>query len=140
MKLTKKRGTTRNKKLFFTAKNGPFRNVNTKFGEVAALQPCELTGKGKQNGEDEEEEEDMAEDEYEVEKILKRRMNEKGVIFLYVKWRGWDSKWNTWEPEESMEEVEHYEVFLKNFEEKRYLVSKRELFLTYLLFSHLIKL
>lgn len=63
----------------------------------------------------------LTEEEYEVEKILKRRCTEDGRSWLYVKWLGWDNKFNTWEQEDRMDEVEQYEHFLKNFEQKRFL-------------------
>ncbi len=80
---------------------------------------------GKENSPEkrkEDEDVEMGEDEYEVEKVLKRRVTEKGKVYLYVKWVGWDHKWDTWEPEESLDEVKQYGDFLAYFEEKRYLV------------------
>ena len=69
------------------------------------------------------EDDGLTEEEYEVEKILKRRRSEDGRAWLYVKWLGWDNKFNTWEAEDRMDEVEQYEHFLSNFDQKRFIVS-----------------
>ena len=38
-----------------------------------------------------------AEDEYEVESIVDKRV-QKGKVEYQVKWKGWDHDDNTWEP------------------------------------------
>ncbi|KAI9498208.1 hypothetical protein BDB00DRAFT_925437 [Zychaea mexicana] len=46
--------------------------------------------------------EDLDEDEYEVEKILKHRSvlhGRKRLTEYYIKWKGFDDNWNTWEPD-----------------------------------------
>ena len=45
----------------------------------------------------------MSEEEYEVEKILDKRVR-KGKVEYYVKWKNWDNPDdNTWEPIEHLE-------------------------------------
>lgn len=51
-------------------------------------------------GEDEDEEEEEGED-YEVEGIVDHKKSKGGWLFL-VKWVGYDSEENTWEPEVSL--------------------------------------
>ncbi|EAR82061.4 heterochromatin protein (macronuclear) [Tetrahymena thermophila SB210] len=57
-----------------------------------------------------------ASDEYEVEKIVDKKI-ENGQIFYKVKWKGWDSTYNTWEPENNLfrvsEMIEEYEASKK---------------------------
>jgi len=51
---------------------------------------------------------------YEVEKIVRRR-KKRGVWMYRVKWKGFDAKENTWEPEENLTSCkEMLENFLKN--------------------------
>ena len=44
----------------------------------------------------------MSEEEYEVERICKKRTMENGVVQYLVKWKGWDHTDNTWEPTENL--------------------------------------
>ncbi|KAI8149752.1 hypothetical protein BJV82DRAFT_589158 [Fennellomyces sp. T-0311] len=49
---------------------------------------------------------DLEEDEYEVEKILKHRVIRRGkerMTEYYIKWRGFDEHWNSWEPENKVD-------------------------------------
>ena len=62
------------------------------------------------------------EEEWEVEKILKKRVGPEGGTEYLVKWKGWeDKKDRTWEPEEHLEGSEK---LVKNFEDK---MEKKEL-------------
>ncbi|KAF3909461.1 hypothetical protein AA313_de0202982 [Arthrobotrys entomopaga] len=70
-------------------------------------------------GEEEEEEQEEGDDveegepEYVVEKILDHKW-EDGVLKYRVKWQGYDKKADqTWEPEETLEEVQALEDYLK---------------------------
>jgi len=61
------------------------------------------------------------EEEYEVEKIVDKRMS-KGKPEYYVKWKNWPDSDNTWEPianlESSKDLIDEYEEKLKNKEKK----------------------
>lgn len=51
--------------------------------------------------------------EYVVEKILKKRETAAGVTQYFIKWVGYDSSENTWEPEENLncgELIEKFDV------------------------------
>lgn len=40
--------------------------------------------------------------EYEVEKVVDSRLNKKGKMEYLIKWVGYDSSQNTWEPERNL--------------------------------------
>ncbi|CAF1295864.1 unnamed protein product [Adineta ricciae] len=40
---------------------------------------------------------------YDVEKILSKRTNNKGQVYYLIKWKGYSSKDNTWEPETNVD-------------------------------------
>ena len=45
----------------------------------------------------------MSDEEYEVEKIIEKRIK-KGKVEYYVKWKGWDDEGdNTWEPVDNLD-------------------------------------
>ena len=48
----------------------------------------------------------MGEDEYEVEKILEKRVEKNGYTEYLVKWRNYDHVENTWEPLDNLGEAE----------------------------------
>ena len=45
--------------------------------------------------------EEPEEEEYEVERILNKRIK-KGKVEYLVKWKDWSSKYNSWEPEKNI--------------------------------------
>jgi len=47
---------------------------------------------------------DVTDDEYEVEKILAKRLTRGGKVEYLIKWAGYSSSANTWEPEENIDE------------------------------------
>lgn len=47
--------------------------------------------------------EEVATEQYVVEKIIDCRINSQGVKEYFLKWIGYDDKDNTWEPEENLE-------------------------------------
>merc|ERR1711862_373152 len=44
-----------------------------------------------------------AEAEYEVESIVSKRTSEEGKVEYLVKWKGWNSSDNTWEPVDNLQ-------------------------------------
>jgi len=55
--------------------------------------------------------------EFEVEAILGRKVNREGKVFYRIKWKGFDLRYATWEPEENVSNapklIENYEKSLK---------------------------
>ena len=45
---------------------------------------------------------DLSENEFEVEKILNKRIRKNGKIEYHIKWRGYSHKENSWEPKENI--------------------------------------
>jgi len=61
----------------------------------------------------------MSDEEYEVEKIISKRMR-KGKIEYLVKWKGWENpEDNTWEPIANLECKELMEEYEKNHPEEK---------------------
>merc|ERR1712062_138953 len=63
---------------------------------------------------------EMAEEEYEVEKILASRVLLDGKKYL-VKWKGWPDDQNSWEPADNVEadeEIKHYEEIRRSWRSK----------------------
>ena len=43
--------------------------------------------------------------EFVVEKILKRRVNNRGVKEVLIKWLGYPNKYSSWEPESAVRDI-----------------------------------
>ena len=60
---------------------------------------------------------------YEVEEIRDKKRGEDGKYLYYVKWKGWESDTNTWEPYEHLEDcpllIEEFEKRRKRYQEKK---------------------
>uniref|UniRef100_A0A914D4J5 Chromo domain-containing protein n=1 Tax=Acrobeloides nanus TaxID=290746 RepID=A0A914D4J5_9BILA len=63
---------------------------------------------------------EQADDEvYEVEKILKTKMT-RGIRYFFVRWKGYDERYDTWEPEENLEgSPEIVKEFMEEYEKER---------------------
>jgi len=70
------------------------------------------------------------EEDYEVEEIRDKRRGDDGDWLYYVKWVGWESDTNTWEPvehlEESKELLEEFERKWRRKQEKKELRRREE--------------
>ena len=42
---------------------------------------------------------------YKIEEILKKRKNKSGQVEVLVRWKGWPSKFNSWIPENQIENI-----------------------------------
>lgn len=62
---------------------------------------------------------DLAPDEYVVEKILEKRIMDDGRIEYYLKWRGFTDEFNTWEPEENLQCDDLIREFKRELKRKR---------------------
>jgi len=69
--------------------------------------------------------EDAFDDEetYEVEEIRDKKRGNDGKYLYYVKWKGWESDTNTWEPYEHLEDcpllIEEFERRRRRYQEKK---------------------
>ncbi|CAF0976436.1 unnamed protein product [Adineta ricciae] len=54
--------------------------------------------------------------DYDVEKILSKRTNNKGQVYYLIKWKGYSSKDNTWEPETN---VDNCQNLIQEFESRQ---------------------
>jgi hypothetical protein len=54
---------------------------------------------------------DSDDEVYEVESILACRLSQSGTLEHLIKWKGYDAKWNTWEPLDCLSCPEKLESF-----------------------------
>jgi transposase InsO family protein len=73
----------------------------------------------------EEKEKEKNSEEYEVEKVIDKK-DEEGEKYYLVKWKGYDSSANTWEP---LKNLIHCRERIKEFESKRWMPENRQLLL-----------
>jgi len=59
----------------------------------------------------------MSDEEYEVEKIVDKRIR-KGAVEYFVKWKGWDNSDNTWEPVGNLDCQDLIQEYEKNHKDK----------------------
>jgi len=81
-----------------------------------------------EEGDDEGEEERGEESQWErcddpdqtwpVEEVLGYRQGPDGAAYYLVKWLGWDTSWNTWEPAEHFVDSVHVERYWKGLEDE----------------------
>ncbi|MED6290820.1 Chromobox protein 2, partial [Characodon lateralis] len=66
----------------------------------------------------------VGEQVFDAECILNKRLR-KGKLEFLVKWRGWSSKHNSWEPQENILDPRLLAAFNKKEQEKELLMLKR---------------
>ncbi|KAI6243765.1 putative chromo domain-containing protein LHP1 isoform X3 [Aphelenchoides fujianensis] len=87
--------------LLFVAARGAAQNVAAENSQMA---PKQKEPKPKKDEEEDVEGEESEDDEesYEVDYIMKTRM-QRGKRFFYIHWKGFDETFDTWEPEENLD-------------------------------------
>ena len=86
---------------------------------VAPAAPPKAEGKGKKRTPQSEFDPAAGKDIYEPDKIIAQRMVKGGVTQYQVKWVGYDSKANTWEPLENLAGCEDMIADFKEREKQR---------------------
>jgi len=64
------------------------------------------------------EEEEDEEEEYVVEQVIKHKITKKNKVEFFLKWKGFGSEDNTWEPAENLNCPELIDSYLKELPDK----------------------